>query len=136
MKRFQINNDPRLKSLSDEFENWRSQKKSKRERIPERLWSKSIELCKYHPLGRLQRLLGLSYLGLRERVRNRSSKLDSTKSSTFVELKIPDNIPPVGLPDSQYLIELSRPDGSLMKIYSSKNNPIDINNLCSTFLRS
>ena len=126
-----------LESLLDAFKAWRRQSK-RCQRIPQELWDKAVMLCDDHSIGRVHRVLGLSYIDLKERVlKNRSSvRTKKFPLSPFVELRVPSKDQFGGLPNSQYLIELSRPDSSQMKIYSSKNDPVDINNLCSTFLKS
>ena len=108
-------------------------------RISEDLWDKAVKLCERHPIGRVHRVSKLGYIQLKKRVQEYRAKnhvIESPSPSPFVELKIPNVDPSAGLPNSQYLIELSRSDGARMRIYSSKNNPLNMNKLCSTFLKN
>ena len=127
--------DLSLESLLKEISEFR-ESSMKRRRIPDIFWEKAIKLCKKHTIGRVHRVLRLDYTGLKKRVlEERKVGKESKKVPQFVELKIPQSDHSIGLPNSQYLIELSRADGTRMRIYSSKNNPLNLNTLCSTFLK-
>jgi len=136
MKHITKPSDLSLESVLSELSAFRQSSKSSR-RIPEDIWEKAVKLCEKHKIGRVHRVLSLGYNGLKERViRNRNPEKNSQSPHPFVELKIPNVDHSIGLPNSQYLIELSRTDGARMRIYSSKNNPLNLNTLCSTFLKN
>jgi hypothetical protein len=124
-----------LALVKQKFHQWRQTRKH-RERIPERLWRLAVELTSTYAISRVTRELGLSFTGLKNRL-----KVDSkpgsgiiNKSSSFVELSL--------LPESDALpqrsgcvLELTRVDGSNLKIYSPIGGRIDIMGICENFLK-
>ena len=138
MEHFSGPDDLSLESVLNDLSVFR-ESSAPHSRIPEDLWDKAVKLCERHPIGRVHRVLKLGYIQLKKRVQEYRAKnhvIESPSPSPFVELKMPDVDQSSGLPNSQYLIELSRSDGARMRIYSSKNNPLNMNKLCSTFLKN
>ena len=154
-----------IEAVRLKFHNWRSQRKFGT-RIPEELWNLAIELTFKHPIGRVCRILGLNFVDLKHRVhgvhgvQSKENKEYPSKSSIgsspFIELKVgdppppsrdssdsPDPIPSIlgfvsgGSQGSQCLMELSRADGTTMRIYSTAvSSSIDITGICESFLKS
>lgn len=128
-----------LESVLKEFTEFRRLSAGKRRAFPVELWDKAVRLCGHYSITQVSRYLNLSYSDLRNRVKEKSPGFCGLKkgveSPSFLELRLPDSVPLSGISDCQYLIELSRVDGSKMRIYSSKANPINLNDLCTTFLR-
>ena len=66
-----------IQEAQQEFENWRGSR-SGRERIPESLWSKAVELGQRHGVWRTAQALRLDFVRLKRR-----AGLDGGKSSSF-----------------------------------------------------
>lgn len=64
----QIEGDEELSLVMGEFDHWRAQRRSKRERIPEQLWERAASLATQHGVNRVARLLHLAHGGLGRRV--------------------------------------------------------------------
>jgi hypothetical protein len=58
---------PSLEEVERLFTAWRQANQRPR-RIPEDLWEAAVGLCRFHPVGRVSRTLGLGYHKLKDRV--------------------------------------------------------------------
>lgn len=63
-----VEGDQEISQVKDEFEQWRAQRVSKRERIPDRLWVRAVSLAKRHGVSRLAGLLHLNSADLGRRL--------------------------------------------------------------------
>lgn len=101
---------PEIKKVLDRLEGWRRRKRSRRERIPDRLWSAAAALCKDHSVHRVSRWLHLNHTALKRRVDAAAPKQRS--ASTFLELVH------AGSPSSpECIVELEDAHGARMKIH-------------------
>jgi len=170
--------DTTLESAQQSFKEWRESRKFG-ERIPEHLWDFVVALTDKYPPGRISRVLSLNYVDLKRRVQNQRGQTHDQESSqepiqsrtpSFIELKLSGPSVPSssnlsglgfgtqGFKGHQFIVELSRADGSNMKIYSTSTagsgsgsgsgsesgsesglhpgSSIDITRICESFLKS
>lgn len=73
-----------LKSVKDQFENWRANKQGK-PKIPEFLWDQVVKLSEYYKIGLLSKTLGISSAQLKSK-----GLLSNSKKATpsFVEIPV------------------------------------------------
>ncbi len=146
----------------DAFQDWRSNRK-KMCRIPERLWKIAAKLSPQYPISTICENLGLNWGALKKKIDHYSFSLSShttepepepepvkpQKQPSFVELKLnnQDHVPSLFLNQSaspsscsssspHCAIELTKPDGTVMKIFSSNDadSPLNLLELFKTFL--
>jgi hypothetical protein len=136
------------------FKDWRTSRE-KRCRIPDHLWKMAANLSTNHhyPLNIICNNLGLNWGDLKKKIDQLSLSTHANhavkpqKQPSFVELKLNNqerNQTPSFLLNQSTsphcTIELTRPDGSVMKIFSSSSEDallnLDILELCKTFLGS
>ena len=137
-----------MDSAIQAFKSWRSNRE-KMCRIPEHLWQIAANLStQYHyPLNTICKKLGLNWGDLKKKITQLSSNhptfAQSQKSpcpNPFIELKLNNQEPSFLLnhpPHSpRCAVELTRPDGTVMKIFASdgERTPLNLMELCKTFL--
>ena len=143
-------NSTDMDSAIQAFQDWRSNRK-KMCRIPERLWEIAAKLSSQYPISTICENLGLNWGTLKKKIDHLSLSTHGNhpvkpqKPPSFVELKLDSqerNQTPSLLLNQcaspHCAIELTKPDGSVMKIFSSssKDAPLDILEFCKTFLGS
>ena len=135
-------NSTEMDSAIKAFKDWRNSRE-KICRIPDHLWQIAANLStQYHyPLNTICKKLGLNWGDLKEKITQLSSNhpVASPKSPSFLELKLDSQDRPFLFnhsPSPNCAVELTRPDGTGMKIFYSPSNeaPLDILELCKTFL--
>lgn len=117
------------------FQQWRSNK-TYREPIPEELWQLAIELSSRFLISQVARELSLNFMALKKRVIGKSERKNGMvdKPGSFVELKMlpgESNVPI----SSSCVMELTRLDGTNLKIYSAVGRDMDILRICEQFLK-
>ncbi|MCK5804251.1 MAG: hypothetical protein KAI66_15545 [Lentisphaeria bacterium] len=98
-----------IEGVRTHFENWRAVK-SKRDRIPERLWKMATKAARQHGVHTVSRAVGLEYSALKRRVGPALSD-PSTEVTRFVELQ--------GMPAADRagcVVELEKSNGTRMLI--------------------
>jgi hypothetical protein len=130
---------PELESAVLEFEGWRKKVKKKNEPIPLELWELAISLADRYPINKVSRLLGIGSTKLKKLIKKRDGieeeSVPEEESSSFIELAVSQNVLKEGKEkDSQCILELSRADGSHIKIYKPAVEELDINRLCERFV--
>ncbi len=137
-------NSTEMDSAIQAFKTWRSTRE-KVCRIPDHLWQIAANLStQYHySLNTICKKLGLNWGKKKKKITQFSSNHPVTpqKSPPFLELKLNSQEPSFLFnhsPSPHCAVELTRPDGTVMKIFSSSSNdtPLDILQLCKTFLGS
>ena len=122
--------------LKRELKNWRLQKQSG-ERIPESLWLRAVNMVDEYSLGYVSKHLGLGWNCLKKRynVQKRKQLKKHIKNESFIELKL-DNRNDVSSSSfsSGCILELRKLDGSVLKVYSNKSVPVNVENLFERFL--
>ena len=145
-------NSTEMEAAIQSFKDWRSSRE-KMCRIPGRLWKVAAKLYPQYPISTICRNLGLNWGALKKRIDHLTLSLSAhanhtvkpQKQPSFVELKLKnqEQTPSLLLNQSaspHCAIELTRPDGTVMKIFSSSSDDtplnLDILGLCKTFLGS
>jgi hypothetical protein len=145
-------NSAEMASAIKSFKAWRSSRE-KMCRIPNHLWQIAANLStQYHyPLNTICKKLGLNWGDLKKKITQLSSNhpVNPQKSPSFVELKLDsqEQMQPASFlfnhsssripsPSPHCAVELTRSDGTGMKIFYSPSNdaPLDILELCKAFL--
>jgi hypothetical protein len=139
-------NSTEMDSAIQAFKDWRSSRE-KMCRIPDRLWKIAAKLAPNYPINTICENLGLNWGALKKKIdhlslsANANHAVKPQKQPSFVELKLNSQEQPPSLLLNQSAsphcaIELTRPDGTVMKIFSSSSDdaPLDILELCKTFL--
>ncbi len=97
-------NPPKIETVQEHFEAWRSGRANRREPIPQQLWQAAAELCRDHSISHVCRQLRLSYADLKGRVAQ-----DHLPPVQFVEMDM-DTLA------GRWQIECNRSDGSRLRI--------------------
>jgi len=141
-------NSKEMEAAIQAFKAWRSSRE-KMCRIPGHLWKIATKLSPQYPISTICRNLGLNWGALKKKIDHLSLSthvnhaVKPQKQPSFVELKLnnQEQTPSLLLnqPTSPHCaIELTRPDGTVMKIFSSSSDDtplnLDILGLCKTFL--
>jgi hypothetical protein len=141
-------NSKEMEAAIQAFKAWRSSRE-KMCRIPGHLWKIATKLSPQYPISTICRNLGLNWGALKKKIDHLSLSTHANhavkpqKQPSFVELKLnnQEQTPSLLLnqPTSPHCaIELTRPDGTVMKIFSSSSDDtplnLDILGLCKTFL--
>lgn len=139
------------------FREWRNTREKKC-RIPERLWKIAARLSPRYPISTICENLGLNWGALKRKIDQLTLSELSAKanrpvkhrnSPTFIELKLNNrekeeqagelkHSPSLFLghsPLPRCALELTRPDGTVMKVFASTETPLDLLELFKTFLR-
>lgn len=120
-----------LQAVQKQFEQWRNQKRSRREPIPEELWESVISLSSQYGRGHLCKTLGLNSSALKSRLENYGSISKQQESNHFVEVRL-NPADESGAICSK--IEVERPDGSRMRIHFQEGVNMPIPSLIHSFL--
>lgn len=115
------------KALSEarfQLDHWRSQRPSKRTRLPKEFWQKAVTLAKEHGLNKTARALGLKYYSLKKHLE--SSAIDELKPaktrSEFLEF-LPS---PMTSQSIDCMIELEDGSGESMRMHIKGANIADL----------
>lgn len=120
------------------FKEWRQTRK-KLCRIPDHLWKMAANLSNHYPVSTISRNLSLNWGTLRKKINQFSTDLPSNGGNppSFIELKLNGQQPLSPLAhSSRCSVELVRPDGTVMRIFSSDDTALNLPELCKTFLKS
>lgn len=147
-----------IELVGQRFKEWRS-RKTNRDRVPMELWRQAVDLTAQHSISEVCKSLGLGFRDLKNHVLAKAESSqglvsDSPKESggNFLEVKLDGTNSMAALPHlsmfggmvdtvrSSCLMELSKSDGSTLKVYSSigiveQMERIDINRICEMFLK-
>lgn len=134
-------NSPEMEAAIQAFKDWRSTRE-KMCRIPDRLWEIAAKLSPQYPISTICENLGLNWGALKKRIvqlsfsANDKHLINPQKQPSFVELKL--NSQELAAPSlllnhspspncSRCAIELTKPDGTVMKIFASNDSPSNLN---------
>ncbi|NIM11790.1 MAG: hypothetical protein GTO45_06695 [Candidatus Aminicenantes bacterium] len=137
-------NSTEMDSAIQAFKDWRSSRE-KMCRIPECLWEIAVKLSPQYPINTICKNLGLNWGALKKKIdhlslsSNANHPVKPPKQPSFVELKLNSQelAPSLFLNDSpspRCAIELTKPDGTVMKIFASNDAPLNLLELFQTFL--
>jgi hypothetical protein len=125
-----------LQSVQKQFTQWRQHKAYRGERIPDHLWELALSLIPHHTQTTIIKTLQLNNGAFRRRLKEaaKSNQLTS-QIPHFVELQGVMNPFPScsSLPCHQ--IELERPDGCRLRLFSSSEQPINGTEVIHEFLK-
>lgn len=118
------------------FQDWRKSRK-KLCRIPEPLWEMAANLSNHYPLNTICQNIGLNWGTLRKKIDqlcgNGSSRGIASPSFVELQLKGQEALFPFAH-SNDCAVELTRPDGTIMKIFASNEAPLNLLELCKAFL--
>ena len=145
-------NSKEMEAAIQAFKDWRSTRE-KMCRIPDRLWKIAAKLSPQYPIRTICENLGLNWGSLKKKIvqlsfsANGRHLLNPPKQASFVELKLNSQEPttpslllnhsPSPSPNcscSRCAIELTKPDGTVMKIFASNDSPVNLLEFFKTFL--
>ena len=104
-------NSPKIETVQEQFEAWRSGRVNRREPIPQHLWQAAAELCCSYPISHVSRHLCLSYSDLKKRVTK-----GPLAPVQFMEIGM-------DVLAGGWQIECNRPDGSHLRIAGNGQPP-------------
>ena len=116
-----------LGDVQEQFETWR-RKRSKKGRIPPRLWKAAVRLSETHTLSELSTALRVNYSDLRKQVIAHQPPVISDPACNFVEVDVSRNNQ-----STHYTIELEDRFGSRMKVSCSGRSEVDLLELIKVF---
>jgi hypothetical protein len=118
-----------MKKVQQQFENWRKNRKSKRNPIPEYLWGAATRLDGEYSICEIAKALRLEYRKLKCKILEaREKKTESAPA--FIQLNIPEPHPR----QTEWSIEMENTDGTKMKISGTCSEMPDIALICQNFL--
>lgn len=131
-----------IHQLLNKFEEWRKEKKSVKDRIPDELWNEAVQLAEKYSVFRVSKRLRLSYMDLKKRIRNWNVKVGGNTSVSgeemdFLELKV--SSPSLAVARgamSSCIMEIIRSDGAQLRIYSTHGSSFDITRVCEDFVKN
>lgn len=139
-------NSKEMEAAIKAFKDWRSSRE-KMCRIPERLWKIAAKLSLRYPINKICKNLGLNWGDLKKKIdqlslstnANANHPVNPQTQPSFVELKLNSRelAPSLFLndfPSRRCAIELTKPDGTVMKIFASNDAPVNLLELFKTFL--
>ena len=119
----------RLNEVLSKFEQWRQDRPTKRQRIPDHLWLAAGSLHPEFSVHRISRALHLDYNKLKHFIRLQSDASRPLAAiPEFIELSFDE-------PNSscEFVVEMQQDDGSQMKILVSKGKSSDFLSLAQLF---
>lgn len=133
---------PEVRKLRDQIERWRKTR-TKRTRMPEKLWTLATALGRVHGVYRISQDLGISYDCLRVRVEQSGDGVASRgerpqarkaagKQPKFVELQaMPTPVAAIGSDGT--LVEVEDAAGSKLTIRLGDTSPVDVSSVLAAF---
>jgi hypothetical protein len=127
---------PALDSVKLQFDHWRNTR-GKHQRIPDSLWDQVIPLLEHYKISKILQTLGLNYTQLKQK-RESYNQNGVSAPKISCNLKSPHqsfvSIPlPMGSGDDVSSIELTRPDGLVMRF--KKIDQVTLSLLLQSFVR-
>jgi hypothetical protein len=138
---------PEMEAAIKAFKDWRSSRE-KLCRIPDHLWEIASQLSPQYPISTVCNNLGLNWGALKKKIdqfslsSNCNHSFRPPRQPSFVELKLNSQQlhpslflnDPASTSSSSCAIELTKPDGTVMKIFASNDAPLNLLELFQTFL--
>jgi hypothetical protein len=117
---------PRLATLCERFEDWRSTRTGA-DRIPETLWKAAVACAARFGPCLTARVLRLDYNSLKRRIAGQGASRE-VASASFVEI-----LPPGGIPASECVLEVESRQGAKLRIHLRRATVPDIALLARSF---
>ena len=123
-----------LAQLAARFDQWRAQRTTRRERIPDCLWEQAVALTTVLPLSRVAKYLRVSWQDVHQHCATHPAPAVEPSSTTlrFVELSTPPAWP---IPTLRVAVELQRTDGARLRMHFHEPQP-PLVALVQTFLET
>lgn len=120
-----------LGALRERVEQWRQQRASRGERIPEELWNAAIKAARVEGVHATCRALRLNAYSLQARMSAELSegRRETSETGAFVELSMGQ----LGSGSGKTVVELEGPRGGRMRIDVTGTSPVDIVALAQAF---
>ena len=119
----------RLNEVLSKFEQWRQNRPTTRQPIPDYLWMAAVALHPEFSIHRISRALHLDYNKLKHHIRLQQPEVSrSSAIPEFMDLRF--NEP---LTQCEYVVEMQQGDGSQMRITVAKGTSSDLLNLAQSF---
>ncbi len=115
--------------LKGRVDQWREEKKGRRSRIPESLWSDAVVVALTAGVSQTSRATGFAYGDLKKRVALAPEPAELPKPE-FVSIKMPEVAQ-----DTTVAVELTRADGSKMRI-ETDTTQLNVQGMVESFLRT
>ncbi len=119
-------NQSSLDLVRYEFDNWRRTKTTRRERIPEQLWSAAATLTKQYSVNRVSKALGLNYTDLKNHIHTKREL--KNKQAAFVELTGSDMFTP-----PECVVEMEDASGAKVRMCVRGQTNFDLLELGKSF---
>ena len=118
-----------LEALKERVVEWRSKKK-RGSRIPEELWSEAVAVARREGVSPTSRVTGFAYGDLKKRVAECVRAPKASMPPSFVAIEVPPTAT-----DSRVAVELTRADGSKMRIETDAGQ-LNVRDMVESFLRT
>jgi hypothetical protein len=120
-----------LESVQYQFEKWRETKRTRRQPIPEELWTAAARLQNDYPISRISKVLRLNHTDLKNRICGHKSRRQKKRPSPlFVELDCMQSFT-----SSECIVEMEDGRGSKMKMIFKGKADLDLLELSKAFWR-
>jgi len=126
--RNQPEHSPTLQEVQQQFKEWRSNPK-KRRQIPQELWDAAVKLCDKHSISRVALALKLSHRDLKNRKILPIQDKSLQSQPTFIEMNYPSGT----LATGSRLLELEDYQGRKMRISWDGEREFDVSSLAKGF---
>lgn len=111
------------------FKQWRRNRPTTRQPIPDHLWLAAAALHPEFSIHRISRALHLDYNKLKHRIRLQQSEVfRSSAIPEFMDLRFNEPLTPC-----EYIVEMQQGDGSQMRITVANGTSSDLLNLAQSF---
>ena len=117
-----------LNEVQSKFEQWRQNRMSTRQPIPDHLWAAAVSLHPEISTHRISRTLHLDYNKLKHHISLQAEVSRSSAIPEFIDLRFDKP-----LTQCEYVVEMQQSDGSQMRITVAKGTSSDLLNLAQSF---
>ena len=118
-----------LNEVLSKFEQWRRNRPTTRQPIPDYLWMAAVSLHPEFSIHQISRALHLDYSKLKHHTRLQQAEISrSSAIPEFMDLRFDE---PLTL--CEYVVEMQQSDGSQMRITVAKGTSSDLLNLAQSF---
>lgn len=118
-----------LNEVLSKFEQWRRNRPTTRQPIPDHLWMAAVSLHPEFSIHRISRALHLDYNKLKYHISLQSEvSRPSSAIPEFMDLRLNEPLTPC-----EYVVEMQQGDGSQMRILVTKGTSSDMINLAQSF---
>lgn len=121
---------PDVEAVREQIEEWR-RTRSKRTRMPERLWEAAVSLARKHGMWRISQDLRVRFEGLKSRMAPAEPSSKAKGKAEFVELT--SALTGAGSGNGATSVEVSRADGTRLSLRLGAGGDVDLQALVGAF---